>query len=57
MSFVINKNIIFLDSLQFLKSTLDNLAANLEDSDHKYLLSEFSQHKLEILQRKDPYPY
>ena len=57
MSFVINKNIIFLDSLQFLKSTLDNLAANLEDSDRKYLLSEFSQHKLEILQRKDPYPY
>ena len=38
MSFVINKN-IFLDSLQSLKSTLDNLAANLEDSDRKYLLS------------------
>ena len=57
MSFVINKNIIFLDSLQFLKSTLDNLAANLEGSDHKYLLSEFSQHKLEILKRKDAYPY
>ena len=57
MSFVINKNIIFLDSLQFLKSTLDNLAANLEGSDRKYLLSEFSSDKLEILKRKDPYPY
>ena len=57
MSFIINKKIIFLDSLQFLKSTLDALADNLENSDYKYLLSEFSQDKLEILKGKDEYPY
>ena len=29
MSIVINRNIIFLDSLQFLKASLDSLAENL----------------------------
>ena len=57
MSFIINKKIIFLDSMQILKASLDELAANLEDTDWKYLLSEFSQGKLEILKRKDAYPY
>ena len=57
MSFIVNKNIIFLDSMQFLKSYLHNLAANLENTDRKYLLSEFSHDKLEILKRKDAYPY
>ena len=57
MSFIINKKIIFLDSMQILKASLDELAANLEDTDRKYLLSEFSQGKLEILKRKDAYPY
>ena len=57
MSFIVNKKITFLDSMQFLKSPLDNLAANLEDTDRKCLLSEFSHDKLEILKRKDAYPY
>ena len=57
MSIVINKNIIFLDSLQFLKASLDELADNLEDTDFKHLLSEFSKDKLEILKGKDAYPY
>ena len=33
MSIIINKNIIFLDSLQFLKASLDALVDNLEDAD------------------------
>ena len=33
MSIIINKKIIFLDSLQFLKASLDALADNLEDAD------------------------
>ena len=43
--------------MQFLKSYLNNLAANLEDTDRKYLLLKFSHDKLEILKRKDAYPY
>ena len=32
MSIIINRNIIFLDSLQFYKGSLDSLALNLEDN-------------------------
>ena len=48
MSIIIDRNIIFLDSLQFYKGSLDSLASNLEDSDFKHLLSEFPPNKLEI---------
>ena len=48
MSIIIDRNIIFLDSLQFYKGSLDSLASNLEDSDLKHLLSEFPPNKLEI---------
>ena len=57
MSIIINKNIVFLDSLQFCKESLDKLASNLNNEDFKHLMSEFSPNKLEILKIKDAYPY
>ena len=57
MSIIINRNIIFLDSLQFCKASLDTLAGNLEDKDFKHLMSEFPKDKLELLRKKDSYPY
>ena len=57
MSIIINKNIVFLDSLQFCKASLDTLAGNLQDSDFKHLLSEFAPDKLDLLRKKDAYPY
>ena len=57
MSIIINRNIVFLDSLQFYKGSLDSLAGNLQDSDFKHLMSEFSPNKLQILRKKDAYPY
>ena len=57
MSIIVNRNITFLDSLQFYKGSLDSTASNLEDSDFKYLLPEFPTEKLEILKREDAYPY
>ena len=56
-SFIVNNNFIFLDSLQFLKTLLDSLAGNLKDDDFKHLLSEFLKDKLELLRKKDAYPY
>ena len=56
MSIIINRNIILLDSLQFYKDTLDNLAGNLKDADFKHLLSEFRPNKLDLLRKKDTYP-
>ena len=49
-----NNSILFLDSL---KASLDSLAGNLKDDDFKHLLSEFPEDKLELLRKKDSYPY
>ena len=57
MSIIVNNSIVFLDSLQFCKASLDSLAGNLEDNDFKHLLSEFPKDKLELLRKKDAYPY
>ena len=55
MSIIVNRNITFIDSLQFIKASLDTLPSNLEDNDFEYLISEFPSDKLEILKRKDAY--
>ena len=57
MSIIINRNIIFLDSLQFCKDKLDNLASNLKNKDCKHLISEFPEDELKIFKRKDSYSY
>ena len=57
MSTIINRNIIFLDSLQCCKESLDKLASSLNNEDFKHLRSEFPTEKLKILKRKDSYPY
>ena len=41
MSFNINNKLIFVDSFQFLSSSLDNLVKNLDKDDFKYLKLEF----------------
>ena len=55
MSFTLNKNIIFIDSILFMNSSLDKLANNLND--FKYLSSEFSDEKLDLVKKKGVYPY
>ena len=57
MSIIVNNNIIFLDSLQSLKASLDSLTGNLRDDDFKHLSSEFPKDKLELFRKKDAYPY
>ena len=57
MSIIVNKHITFIDSLQFYNGSLDTLASNLNNEDFKHLTSEFGIDKLEILKRKDAYPY
>ena len=57
MSIIVNRHITFIDSLQFYNSSLDTLDSNLKNENFKYLVSEFGIDKLEILRRKDAYPY
>ena len=48
MAFTVNKNLIFIDSMKFMISSLDSLLKNLSKMDFKYLSQEFSG---------DLYPY
>ena len=57
MAFFLNKNLMFIDSIQFINSSLDKLAKNLSDEDFKYLVEEFDSENLELLKQKGAYPY
>ena len=56
MAFVLDKNIVFIDSIQFMNSNLDKLVKNLSDEDFKYLVEEFGFKNLELLKQKSAYP-
>ena len=49
MAFVINKILVFIDSMQFRNSGLDALVKNLLDNNFKYLSQEFSGDLLELV--------
>ena len=57
MAFFLNKNLVFIDSMQFMNSSLDKLVKNLSDEDFKYLVKEFGSENLELLKQKGAYPY
>ena len=55
--FFLNKKLVFIDSMQFMNSSLDKLVKNLSDEDFKYLVEEFGSENLELLKQKGAYPY
>ena len=57
MAFFLNKNLVFIDSMQFMNSSLDKLVKNLSDEDFKYLVEEFGSENLGLLKQKGAYPY
>ena len=54
MSFTLNKNIVFIDSMLFINSSLDKLVKNLND--FVSLSSVFSGEQLELVKQKGIYP-
>ena len=56
VAFTVNKNLVFIDSTQFMNSSLDKLVKNLNDKDFKYLREEFSGKKLKLVKQKGVYP-
>ena len=48
MTFFLNKNLVFIDSMQFMNSSLYKLVKNLSDEDFKYLIEEFGSQNLEL---------
>ena len=57
MAFFLGKNLIFIDSMQFMNSSLDKLFKNFSYEDFKYLVKEFGFDSLKILKQKGAYPY
>ena len=57
MAFFLNKNLVFIDSMQFMNSSLDKLVKILSDEDFKYLVEKCDSKHLKILKQKSDYPY
>ena len=57
LSFNINNKSIFINSFQFLSSTLDSLVKSLGKADFKYLSKEFDSKVLDLAKQKKCYPY
>ena len=49
MAFTISKNLVFIDSMQFMNTSLNKLVENLKDNDFKYISQEFSGDLLELV--------
>ena len=47
----------FIDSMQFMNSSLDSFVKNLSDYDFKYLSKELTGDFLELVKQKGVYPY
>ena len=57
MAFTINVNLVFIDSTQFVNSSLDSLVKNFPDYDFRYLSAEFGVKFLKLVKQKGVYPY
>ena len=57
MAFKINNNLVFIDRMQLMNSSLYSLVKQLSDNDFKYLSEEFSDEQLKLVKLKGVYPY
>ena len=57
MAFFLGKHLKFINSFQFMSSSLETLVKNVPLSDLKYTSQEFQDEKLELMKRKGVYPY
>ena len=57
MAFMLGNNLTFIDSFQFMSSSLDKLVSNLPNEAFKYTNKEFKNKKFELMTSKGVYPY
>ena len=57
MAFTINRNLVFINTMQFMNSSLDSLVKNLSDHDFVFLTEDFSGKFLKLVKQKGVYPY
>ena len=57
MAFMLGNHLTFIDSFQFMSSSLDKLVSNLPAEALKYTSERFKKEKLSLMTRKGVYPY
>ena len=57
MAFMLGNHLTFIDSFQFMSSSLDKLVSNLPRESLKYTYQDFKGKKLDLMCRKGVYPY
>ena len=57
MTFCLNKNLVFIETMHVMNSGLDKLVKNVSDKDFKYLVEKFGSENLELLKQKGDYLY
>ena len=57
MAFMLGNNLTFIDSFQFMSSSLDKLVSNMRKEDLKYTSTAFYGYKLDLMSKKGIYPY
>ena len=57
MAFTIKKTLAFIDSMQFMDSSLGALVKTLSDNDFKYISQEFTGEQLKLVKQKGVYLY
>ena len=57
MVFMLGNHLNFIDSFQFMSSSLDKVASNLPKEDLKYTSEEFTGKKPSLMSQKGVYPY
>ena len=57
MAFMLGNHLVFLNSFQFMSSSLDNLIKNLPDETFKYTKQVFKNEQFNLMKQKGIYPY
>ena len=57
MAFMLGNHLTFIDSFQFMSSSLDKLVSNLPKDDLKYTSQAFKGKRLNLMSQKGMYPY
>ena len=57
MAFFLGRDLVLIDIMQVMDSSLDKIVKNLVDKDFKYFVEEFGTENLKILKQKGAYRY
>ena len=57
MAFFLGRDLVFIDTMQFMNSSLDKLVKHLVDKDSEYLVKECCFENLELFKQEGAYPY